>query len=117
MPLAATLSAAPSFICPLPRFVRSMGDDSAMLHQEVLAEQQRLKDNPAPDAFFYDYPRFCYHADAEFHAELTNLYKEELPFGPETRVLDMMSSWVSHYPTDRRCAPDNKRNLPRGRGF
>lgn len=44
---------------------------------------------------------FRYAADAQFHATLTKLYEEELPYGDETRMLDMMSSWVSHYPTDR----------------
>ena len=68
----------------------------------VLSERERGKDNPAPDLYHYDYPRMCYHADAAWHADLTELYAQHLPFGDDVRVLDLMSSWVSHYPTDRR---------------
>eukprot|EP00293_Proteomonas_sulcata_P013024 CAMPEP_0184291810 /NCGR_PEP_ID=MMETSP1049-20130417/3704_1 /TAXON_ID=77928 /ORGANISM="Proteomonas sulcata, Strain CCMP704" /LENGTH=278 /DNA_ID=CAMNT_0026599347 /DNA_START=105 /DNA_END=941 /DNA_ORIENTATION=+ len=69
--------------------------------RETLTFEERMKDNLAPDEFYYDYPRMCYHADAEFHATLTSLYRDTLPYGSESRILDMMSSWVSHYPTDR----------------
>ena len=68
----------------------------------VLSERERGKDNSAPDLYHYDYPRMCYHADAAWHADLTELYAQHLPYGDEARVLDLMSSWVSHYPTDRR---------------
>lgn len=68
----------------------------------VLTEQERGKDNLAPDEYYYDYPRICYHADAAWHAQLTALYEEHLPYGDDVKVLDMMTSWVSHYPTDGR---------------
>ena len=48
-------------------------------HQAVLSEQERGKDNPAPDAYHYDYPRMCYHADAAFHATLTDLVRPREP--------------------------------------
>ncbi|KAJ1478444.1 hypothetical protein T484DRAFT_3640395 [Baffinella frigidus] len=73
-----------------------------MSGKEVLSKEDRGKDNPAPDAYHYDYPRLCYHADAAFHATLTDLYDKELPpSGDEVRVLDLCSSWVSHYPSER----------------
>ena len=97
----------------------------------VLTDTERAKDNQAPDMFYYDYPRLCYHADAEWHAELTKVYAERLPYGDECHVADLMTyvvsacrayldftracslshahcprplsrSWVSHYPRDGR---------------
>ncbi|KAK7395781.1 hypothetical protein VNO78_16351 [Psophocarpus tetragonolobus] len=47
---------------------------------------------------FYSYPRFVTHVDDGFNATLTNLYRERLR--PEMEILDLMSSWVSHLPTD-----------------
>ena len=68
----------------------------------ILQPDERKKDNLAPDAFFYDYPRLCFHADAAWHASLTDLYYEYLPEDSDNfRMLDMMSSWVSHLPTNR----------------
>ncbi|CAM9873813.1 unnamed protein product, partial [Phaeothamnion confervicola] len=51
-----------------------------------------------PDAFFYDYPKLCFHVDDGFIKRLTQLYRERIP--PGGAVLDMMSSWVSHLPGD-----------------
>ena len=36
----------------------------------MLTEQERGKDNLAPDEYYYDYPRICYHADAAWHAQV-----------------------------------------------
>ena len=50
------------------------------------------------DAAFYaaSQPRFVYHIDEGAVAALTNYYKAEIPAGAD--VLDICSSWVSHYP-------------------
>lgn len=48
------------------------------------------------DVEFYTVPRFVYHIDEGASAALTNYYKEAIPGG--SRVLDICSSWVSHYP-------------------
>jgi SAM-dependent methyltransferase len=56
----------------------------------------------SPDALFYGEPRFALHIDDATIAALTQLYREELP--PGCRVLDLMSSWVSHLPNDVRYA-------------
>jgi len=61
----------------------------------VLTDPERAKDNQAPDMFYYDYPRLCYHADAMWHAELTTLYEERLPYGDECHVVDLMTYVVS----------------------
>ena len=48
------------------------------------------------DAAFYAAPRFVTHIDDIAIAALTQFYREHLPAGG--RILDLMSSWVSHLP-------------------
>ena len=50
------------------------------------------------DANFYVQPRLVTHIDDGAIAALTEHYRQVLPQGG--RVLDLMSSWVSHYPDD-----------------
>ena len=63
-----------------------------------LASEQRTKLDNADDAQFYDYPRFVTHVDDRFIEQLTNLYGQRLQ--PNTHILDLMSSWVSHLPKE-----------------
>jgi SAM-dependent methyltransferase len=63
-----------------------------------LASEQRTKLDNADDALFYDYPRFVTHVDDRFIQQLTELYRQRLQ--PNTRILDLMSSWVSHLPSE-----------------
>ena len=58
------------------------------------------------DASFYSTPRLCYHIDEGAVRALTNYYKESIPAGSD--VLDICSSWVSHYPAD---FPDTMRRI------
>ncbi|MDS0257810.1 class I SAM-dependent methyltransferase [Haloarcula sp. S1CR25-12] len=62
----------------------------------VLSERERSKLDSGDDDAFYDSPRFVTHADDAFLARLTELYADVL--APGDRVLDAMSSWVSHLP-------------------
>ena len=62
----------------------------------MLRPEQRTKLDDTNDRNFYDYPRFVNHVDDGFIDRLTNLYRERLQ--PNSRVLDLMSSWVSHLP-------------------
>ncbi|CAJ1786519.1 unnamed protein product [Sphenostylis stenocarpa] len=64
----------------------------------VLTQEGRTKLNIYPDREFYAYPRFVTHVDDAFISTLTNLYRERLR--PEMEILDLMSSWVSHLPSD-----------------
>lgn len=57
---------------------------------------QRLDETP--DARFYQVPRLVTHIDDATIAALTEVYRERIP--PGARVLDLMSSWVSHLPQD-----------------
>ncbi len=68
----------------------------------MLLPEQRTKLDPTNDSQFYDYPRFVTHVDDHFIAQLTALYRDRLT--PQTRILDLMSSWVSHLPEEMEFA-------------
>jgi SAM-dependent methyltransferase len=50
------------------------------------------------DEIFYDSPRLCYHIDDAAVASLTDYYSKIFKDGDD--VLDICSSWVSHFPKD-----------------
>ena len=56
------------------------------------------KDDRSPDAAFYVQPRFVTHIDDGAIAAVTQAYRDLLPAGG--RILDLMSSWVSHLPPE-----------------
>ncbi|OCR02176.1 methyltransferase type 11 [Oscillatoriales cyanobacterium USR001] len=64
----------------------------------LLQANQRTKLDDTDDSLFYSYPRFVTHVDEGFIEQLTQLYRDRLK--PNTRILDMMSSWVSHLPPE-----------------
>ena len=63
-----------------------------------LQPNQRIKLDDSDDQLFYSYPRFVTHVDEGFIQQLTDLYSQRLQ--ANTRILDLMSSWVSHLPKD-----------------
>jgi SAM-dependent methyltransferase len=64
----------------------------------LLKPDQRTKLDDSDDTLFYDYPRFVTHVDDAFIKTLTQLYRDRLQ--SNTRILDLMSSWVSHLPEE-----------------
>ncbi len=62
----------------------------------------RTKLDDSDDSQFYSLPRFVTHVDEGFIQQLTDLYRDRLQ--PNTRILDMMSSWVSHLPEEIKFA-------------
>lgn len=62
----------------------------------LLQPTQRTKLDESDDHLFYSFPRFVTHVDEGFIQQLTDLYRQRLQ--PGTRILDLMSSWVSHLP-------------------
>ncbi|MBL1211576.1 class I SAM-dependent methyltransferase [Geminocystis sp. GBBB08] len=64
----------------------------------LLQPHQRTKLDDSEDNYFYSYPRFVNHVDDNFIQQLTNLYRQELQ--SNSRILDLMSSWVSHLPPE-----------------
>ena len=67
-----------------------------------LRPDQRTKLDDSDDKQFYAYPRFVTHVDEGFIQQLTDLYRQRLK--PNTRIFDMMSSWVSHLPEEMEFA-------------
>lgn len=63
---------------------------------------QRTKLDDTDDADFYSFPRFVTHVDEGFIDHLTHLYRDRLK--PNSRIFDMMSSWVSHLPDEMEFA-------------
>jgi SAM-dependent methyltransferase len=60
------------------------------------------REDMSSDRFFYESPRLLTHIDDATIEALTGLYRELIP--PDSRVLDLMSSWVSHLPSERAYA-------------
>ena len=56
------------------------------------------REDDSADAGFYADPRFVVHIDDATIDALTDFYRERIPAG--ARVLDLMSSWVSHLPAE-----------------
>lgn len=51
-----------------------------------------------PDEQFYEMPRFVTHIDDEAIGAVTQQYREY--FEPDSAILDLMSSWISHLPPE-----------------
>ena len=68
----------------------------------MLRPEQRAKLDDTDDLDFYDAPRLVTHVDKSFIERLTNLYRSQLE--SNTRILDLMSSWVSHLPEEMQFA-------------
>jgi SAM-dependent methyltransferase len=58
------------------------------------------RDDESADELFYIVPRLVNHIDERAIAAATELYRRLLP--PNGAILDLMSSWVSHLPPERR---------------
>ncbi|WP_373480752.1 class I SAM-dependent methyltransferase [Geminocystis sp.] len=64
----------------------------------LLQPHQRTKLDDSEDSLFYSFPRFVNHVDDNYINQLKELYRQELP--SNSRILDLMSSWVSHLPKE-----------------
>ena len=65
---------------------------------KALPEQFFSREDETPDEHFYQEPRFTTHIDDATILEITKYYREVL--SPSDRLLDLMSSWVSHLPSE-----------------
>jgi SAM-dependent methyltransferase len=68
-----------------------MTDSSRWLPPEAFT-----KSDPSDDVAFYCQPRLVNHVDEAAVAALSAFYGEQFPL--KGRILDLMSSWVSHLP-------------------
>eukprot|EP00591_Stephanopyxis_turris_P010895 CAMPEP_0195510906 /NCGR_PEP_ID=MMETSP0794_2-20130614/3408_1 /TAXON_ID=515487 /ORGANISM="Stephanopyxis turris, Strain CCMP 815" /LENGTH=219 /DNA_ID=CAMNT_0040638417 /DNA_START=279 /DNA_END=938 /DNA_ORIENTATION=+ len=57
-----------------------------------------MRQDETDDSIFYEPSRLCYHIDDAAVAALTDYYEKNLEDGDD--VLDICSSWVSHYPKE-----------------
>jgi SAM-dependent methyltransferase len=64
----------------------------------ILPARFFARTDESDDAAFYAVPRLVTHVDDATIAALTQVYRELVPAG--ARVLDLLSSWVSHLPED-----------------
>ena len=67
---------------------------------EVLNNYQRKKLDESNDEDFYSDPKFVYHLDSNFRQYLSTIYKNEIQ--EESSVLDLMSSWDSYLPKEKK---------------
>ncbi|WWD00876.1 hypothetical protein V866_007814 [Kwoniella sp. B9012] len=54
----------------------------------------------SPDEIFYSEPRFVTHIDDGAITALRSYFAEVLPTSKGSRILDMCTSWISHYPLE-----------------
>lgn len=69
-----------------------------MDHSNLFPSQAFKRMDERPDAEFYAFPRLVTHIDEAAIRAVTFLYKQYFP--ANTSVLDLMSSWISHLPSD-----------------
>jgi len=62
------------------------------------SEEDFMRQDESDDFLFYEPTRLVYHIDDPAVSALTKYYSTQLQDGED--VLDICSSWVSHYPTD-----------------
>jgi len=67
---------------------------------EVLNNYQRKKLDESNDEEFYSDPKFVYHLDVNFRQNLSDLYEREID--NNSTVLDLMSSWDSYLPEEKK---------------
>jgi hypothetical protein len=71
--------------------------------------------DPSPSSIFYTQPRLCNHIDDNAIANLTIYYEHNLP--KKGRILDLCTSWVSHYPKSFASAIENGELIVYGMGM
>lgn len=63
-------------------------------------EDMRRGDESEDEGFYSD-PRLCTHIDEGAINALKKFYEQEFPKVPGARILDICSSWISHYPAKK----------------
>lgn len=79
-------------------------DDKSWPEAFPYSEADLTPDWAGNDQMFYVLPKFVQHADEEARASLTRYYDCVLPPDGTGAVLDLCSSFTSHYPKGRKAA-------------
>ncbi|GAX29513.1 hypothetical protein FisN_36Hu007 [Fistulifera solaris] len=66
--------------------------------QPPFKQEDFFRSDSNDDGYFYTVPKLVYHIDEPAVAALTQYYRNNIPKG--SRILDICSSWVSHYPLE-----------------
>merc|ERR1711920_97644 len=90
--------AAQSIVYP-PGRIASVLEDAAWPDEFPLSAEDLQRYDEAPDSVFYSVPRLVTHIDDGAINALKKYYSENLPSG-DVSIMDMCSSWISHYPED-----------------
>jgi SAM-dependent methyltransferase len=95
-------SRVPGFRYPLAMSPKSMAEkvlsNPKWPPEWPYSEEDFTRMDETDDSIFYDSPRLCYHIDDAAVSALTKYYTENFKEGED--VLDICSSWVSHYPKE-----------------
>mmetsp|Transcript_6028 Transcript_6028/g.8526 ORF Transcript_6028/g.8526 Transcript_6028/m.8526 type:complete len:259 (+) Transcript_6028:115-891(+) len=84
---------------------RALGESTSYPLKDFYTEEELRPMDPSNDFLFYVLPKFVHHAAEESRSALTEYYAAALP--DNGAVLDICSSWTSHYPKETklsRCA-------------
>ncbi|KAL7484147.1 hypothetical protein ACHAW6_009799 [Cyclotella cf. meneghiniana] len=82
-----------TFAAPRPiRLVKEWPDEPPFTKKDFFRADEGDDEN------FYTLPRLVYHIDEPAVATLTQYYRNNIP--PGSSILDICSSWVSHYPLE-----------------
>jgi hypothetical protein len=82
-----------TFSAPRPvRLVKEWPDEPPFTKKDFFRADE------GDDEKFYTLPRLVYHIDEPAVATLTQYYRNNIPKG--SSILDICSSWVSHYPLE-----------------
>lgn len=85
------------------------GEETTSIHERVLqnpqwppewpfSDEDFARQDESNDSLFYESPRLVYHIDDYAVTALTDYYETQLKENAD--VLDICSSWVSHYPKE-----------------
>jgi SAM-dependent methyltransferase len=87
-PLASSMSSVADKVLENPKWPESW----------PYSQEDFKRQDESDDGIFYESPRLCYHIDDSAVGALTDYYAGTIQEGED--VLDICSSWVSHYPKD-----------------
>ena len=78
--------------------IRHIRPSGGAATQSNLGPEYFRREDEEDDGVFYQSPRLVVHIDQGAIAAISNLFKQQVPANSE--ILDLMSSWRTHWPAD-----------------